>query len=193
MSPVDAHEVIGTGENSFMRLSPDGGASVTTQLSHWRVLWCPAGAGHTLFIKSDLTEDKVRIFSDNAAVTRWLQETIQIYLFAEFADKGTPITSAKFSRDGDPRGTVTETATSASETLIMTWYDCIQPFVVVDPPTPPPGWPVGAFTTMFPARSAQVELGSRFAAGNPWAETRDGHQTSSACLAWSETWTKPKG
>ena len=50
---------------------------MTDRLSHWRVLWCPAGAGHALFIKSTLTADRVRIYSDNAAVARWLQRTIE--------------------------------------------------------------------------------------------------------------------
>jgi hypothetical protein len=32
------------------------------------VLWCAAGAGHALFVQSELTEGKVRIYGDNAAV-----------------------------------------------------------------------------------------------------------------------------
>jgi len=49
------------------------------------------------------------------------------------------------------------------------------------------------FSTFFPARSAQVEWNGRFATGQPWAETRGDRQASSACLAWSETWIKPRG
>ena len=41
--PVDPNQVLMTGENSFIRLSPDGGKTITDRLSHWRVLWCPAG------------------------------------------------------------------------------------------------------------------------------------------------------
>jgi hypothetical protein len=44
--PVDPNEVLMTGENSFIRLSSDGGKTQTDRVSHWRVLWCPAGAGH---------------------------------------------------------------------------------------------------------------------------------------------------
>ena len=59
----------------------------------------------------------------------------------------------------------------------------------------PPGFnnrPIGVFSTFFPARSAQVEWNGRFATGQPWAETRGDRQASSACLAWSETWVKPR-
>ena len=47
-SPVDPNAVMMTGENSFIRYSPDGGKTQTDRVSHWRVLWCPAGAGHAL-------------------------------------------------------------------------------------------------------------------------------------------------
>lgn len=75
-SPVDPNRVLMTGENSFIRLSPDGGKTMTDRLSHWRVLWCPAGAGHALFIKSTLTDGKVRIYGDNAAVARSLHDRL---------------------------------------------------------------------------------------------------------------------
>ena len=49
---VDPHDVVMTGENSFIRLSNDGGKTLTDRVSHWRVLWSPAGQGHALFIES---------------------------------------------------------------------------------------------------------------------------------------------
>ena len=72
MPPVDPNEPMMTGENSFIRLSLDGGKNLSDRASHWRVLWCPVGAGHTLFLQSTLTDNKVRIYSDNIAVARWL-------------------------------------------------------------------------------------------------------------------------
>ena len=61
MPPVDPNEVLMTGENSFVRLSADGGKTLTDRTSHWRVLWCPGGAGHVLFIQSTLTDGKIRM------------------------------------------------------------------------------------------------------------------------------------
>jgi len=51
---VDPHDVVMTGENSFIRLSNDGGKTIADRVSHWRVLWCPAGAGHAMFLQSPL-------------------------------------------------------------------------------------------------------------------------------------------
>jgi hypothetical protein len=190
--PVDPNQVLMTGENSFIRLSKDAGKSVSTRASHWRVLWCPAGAGHTLFLQSELTDRQVHVYSDNIAVTRWLQETIEALLFPAFADTRLPVTSAGFERAGDPRSATTETVVTADGELVLTWYDTLEPFVL----NAPPGFndrPLGVFSTFFPARAAQIELGGRFAAGTPWAEMRGDQQSSSACLAWSETWVKPRG
>ena len=85
------------------------------------------------------------------------------------------------------RGTVT----SGADRIRLIWYDCIEPFVL----NAPPGFnnrPIGVFSTFFPARAAQIELNGRVAGGKIWPEQRGERQSSSACLAWSETWVKPK-
>ncbi len=189
--PVDPNHVLMTGENSFIRLSPDSGKTMSDRLSHWRVLWCPAGPGHVLFIQSELTDGRVRIYSDNVAVARWLQRTIETLLYPAFADTKNAVIDAAFERDGDPRSTATETVLATDDEIRLTWYDFIEPFVL----NAPPGFndrPIGVFSTFFPARSAQVVLNGRFAGGTPWPETRGDRQSSSACLAWSETWVKPR-
>jgi hypothetical protein len=172
-SPVDPNNVLMTGENSFIRLSHDGGQTLATRFSHWRVLWCAAGSGHALFAQSELTDGKTRIYSDNAA-----EPTI-------------PVISATFARSGDARSTAVESIDSATDHIRMTWWDTLEPFVL----TMAPGTnnrPIGVFSTFFPARSAQIELNGRFAAGQVWAEKRGDRDSSSACLAWSETWVKPR-
>ena len=189
--PVDPNHVLMTGENSFIRLSLDGGKTMSDRFSHWRVLWCPAGAGHVLFMQSSLADNQVRVYSDNAAVARWLQRTIETLLFPAFADQDLPVLGAEFARCGDPHSTAVETIVATADRIRMTWWDCIEPFVL----TLPPGSnnrPIGVFSTFFPAKSAQVELNGRVAAGRPWPEMRGDRQGSSACLAWSETWVTPK-
>jgi hypothetical protein len=37
-----------------------------------------------------------------------------------------------------------------------------------------------------------VTLNGEVAMGSVWSEMRGDRQSSSACLAWSETWVKPK-
>jgi hypothetical protein len=181
-----------TGENSFIRLSPDGGTTQSDRVSHWRMLWCPAGAGHVLFMQGTLTDGRVRVYSDNIAVARWLQKTIEAVLFPAFADTALPVMAARFERHGGPWSTATETVAAADARITLSWYDCIEPFVL----HAPPGFndrPIGVFSTFFPARAAQIEIDGKVASGSVWAEMRGDRQSSSACLAWSETWVKPRG
>jgi hypothetical protein len=192
MPPVDPNQVLMTGENSFIRLSPDGGKTQSDRVSHWRMLWCPAGAGHVLFMQGTLTDGRVRVYSDNIAVARWLQKTIEAVLFPAFADTALPVMAARFERHGGPWSTATETVAAADARITLSWYDCIEPFVL----HAPPGFndrPIGVFSTFFPARAAQIEIDGKVATGSVWAEMRGDRQSSSACLAWSETWVKPRG
>ena len=96
-NPVDPNSIRLTGENSFIRLVE--GEEQTTRASHWRVLYSPSGAGHVLFLKSDLV-DGVRVYADNIALARWLQEEIESLLFPEFADQSLQVLDAEFSREG---------------------------------------------------------------------------------------------
>jgi hypothetical protein len=80
---------------------------------------------------------------------------------------------------------------SDDDLIRMTWYDCIEPFVLNMPPGTG-GRAIGVFSTFFPARSAQVSLNGRFATGLPWEEERGDRASTSAVLAWSETWVEPR-
>ena len=187
---VDPHDPVMTGENSFVRLSHDGGSTIPERVSHWRVLWSPAGQGHALFIESSLVKN--RIYADNAGVARFLQRTIEVLLYGPFADESLPVTDAQFDRGGHSLSTVEERIVSERDTIIMSWWNLMAPFVL----TMPPGFnnrPIGVFSTFFPARSAQIELNGFTAKGRPWTEMRGDRQSTSACLAWSETWVKPRG
>lgn len=190
-STIDSGKVLMTGENSFIRLSHDGGNTLSERTSHWRVLWCPAGAGHALFMTGGLTDGEVRIYSDNVGVARWLQETIESLLFADFGDVSVPVTPAIFAREGDPRGTVSELIETDDSVIRMTWWNCEEAFVI-NAPGSVTGRPIGVYTTFFPARNAQLSLDGEVGSGQPWVEPREDRQSSSAVLAWSETWVAPR-
>ena len=51
-SPVDPNEVLMTGENSFVRLSPDGGKTMTDPLQSLASPVVSGRAGHVLFMQS---------------------------------------------------------------------------------------------------------------------------------------------
>jgi hypothetical protein len=187
---VDAHDVVMTGENSFIRLSDDGGKTIADRVSHWRVLWSPAGQGHALFIESPLTGNKPRLYADNAGVARFLQRRIEVLLHKPFADESLPIIDATFERDGDSLSTVHERIDSSEDEIILTYWDLMAPFVL----TIPPGAmnrPIGVYSTFIPARGAQLALNGQTATAKVFLQDRFGKPASSCCLAWSETWVGP--
>ena len=188
---TDPNDVVLTGENSFLRLSHDGGETESDRISHWRILWSPAGAGHALFLQSELTEGEVRIYSDNMGLARWLQDTIETLLHPPFADPAVVVCDATFERTGDADSTVVERVLSSEDEVLMAWWDFLDPFVLTEPPGYG-GRPLGVYTTFFPARGAQLTLNEDGATGSLWFPDRHGRQTSSACLAWSETWVRPR-
>jgi len=193
---VDPHDVLMTGENSFIRLSNDGGKTIIDRVSHWRVLWSPAGQGHAMFIETPLTGKErasaPRIYSDNAGVARFLQRTIEVLLHKPFADESIPIIDAAFTRSGNCLGTVEERIVSATDLIILAWWDLMAPFIL----TMPPGAmnrPIGVYSTFIPAKGAQLSVNEQAASASVFPMERFGKPASSCCLAWSESWTKPRG
>lgn len=189
---VDPHDPVMTGENSFIRLSNDGGKTIAERVSHWRVLWSPAGQGHALFIESSLTGKGPRLYADNAGVARYLQRLIETLLYKEFAADTLPVIDAQFERSGNALSTVEERVVSSDDEIILSWWDLMPPFVL----TMPPGAmnrPLGVYSTFLPARSAQLSVNGAAASASVFAQERFGRPSSSCCLAWSETWMKPKG
>ena len=188
---VDPHDPIMTGENSFIRLSHDGGKTVAERISHWRVLWSPAGQGHALFVESSLVR-KAAIYSDNPGLARWLQRTIETLLHKPFADESIGVTDASFERGGDSLSTVYERCTSTRDEILMQWWDLMPPFILTMPPGSM-GRPIGVYSTFLPAKSAQLAINGEAAPGKVFAQERGGRASSSCVLAWSESWTKPRG
>jgi len=189
---VDPHDVVMTGENSFIRLSHDGGKTLSDRVSHWRVLWSPAGQGHALFIESPLTGKAPRVYSDNAGVARFLQRTIEVMLHPPFADESLPVIDAAFERTGNSLSTVEERVDSDEDSIILAYWDLLPPFIL----TMPPGAmnrPLGVYSTFLPARSAQLSVNGEAAKGQVFRADRFGKPATSCCLAWSESWTRSQG
>jgi hypothetical protein len=189
---VDPNDVVMTGENSFIRLSNDGGSTMTDRVSHWRVLWSPSGQGHALFIESPLVGERPVIYADNAGIVRYLQRTIEVLLHKPFADESLPVIDAEFSRTGHSMATVEERITTDDAAIVLSWWDLMKPFIL----TMPPGAmqrPLGVYSTFIPARGAQLSVNAEASRAKVFPQERFGRPSSSCCLAWSESWTKPRG
>ena len=187
---VDPHDVLMTGENSFIRLSNDGGKTIADRVSHWRVLWSPAGQGHAMFIESTLSKT-IHLYSDNAGMARFLQRTIESLLHPPFADESLPVIDADFTRTGSALSTVEERVSSGKDEIVLAWWDLMVPFIL----TMPPGAmnrPIGVYSTFIPAKSAQLSVNGEAATAKVFPMERFGKPASSCCLAWSESWTRPR-
>ena len=189
---VDPNEVRMTGENSFIRLAKEAGGPETTRASHWRILYSPGGQGHALFLQSDVTDGEVRVYSDNIAVARWLQDEMESMFFPAFADQSIPVIDAEFMAAGDGINHWTETIESPYETVSMAWHDFHESLVIKAAPNARPGRPLGIYSTFTPARQAQLTLNGEVALGTAQPDRLGDTDSSTACLAWSETWTRAR-
>ncbi|MBM3621373.1 MAG: hypothetical protein FJX20_11870 [Alphaproteobacteria bacterium] len=193
MSTADANRVIVTGENPFIRLSEKDGDPETTNASYWRILFSPGGPGHVLYLRSELTENRWRIYSDNIAMARWLQSTVQGMLNAELKDLSIPVTDAEFGKSGDPRYFWTEHLMARGEEIALTWHDIGDPLLIHTQPNAQPNpRPYGVCTVLVPALGARLTRNGVQAKGQPWKREREGRPFSTCCLAFSESWTEAR-
>jgi hypothetical protein len=192
MTTADPNRLILTGENPFLRLSENDGDPNSTDASFWRIVFCPAGPGHVLYLKSELTENRWRIYADNIAMARWLQSTVQGMLNAETADAAIPVLDARFTRSGDPRYFWTERVVTRDEEITLTWYELGEPLLIHTQPHAQPERPYGVCTVLLPALGARLSRNGVQAAGRPWPRAREGRPFSTCALAFSESWTESR-
>jgi hypothetical protein len=187
---VNPNELILIGENSFIRLGTDGSNSASTRCSHWRVLWTPAGSGHALFVDSGITAG-VKVYADRVPLVRFLQKEIEYLLYKPFGDTNLPVIPATFEREGTPPDICSELVHAGKGNLRLSWSAFLEPFNFAADP----GYdnrPIGVQTTFFPAGTAKFTVGDQSAAGAPWKMDRGGKACTTACLAWCETWYRPR-
>ena len=156
------------------------------------------GPGHVLYVKSELTEGRWRIYSDNIAMARWLQKTVQGMLNPELKDLTIPVTDAAFEKSGDPRYFLDRAQTVSAidlRGLALTWYDIGEPLLIHTQPNQAPNpRPLRRVHAAHPRARRTADhrrQGSRKA--TPWARDREGQAFLCTCaLAFSESWTEPR-
>jgi hypothetical protein len=191
---VDGNRVIVTGENQFVRLSEKDGDPHTTEASFWRIVLSPAGPGNVLYLRSELTGDRWKIWSDNVALARWLQRTVQGMLVADLRDESIPVADAVFSKSGDPRAFWTETVDAYGAKLTVTLSEFGDPILVHTKPSSEPPNPrvYGVCTVLVPAGAAHVTLNGTQAKGRAWPRDRLGRPYSTSGLGLAESWTEAR-
>lgn len=183
-----------SGENPGIRLMMKEGAPAATDVSFWRVVYSPVGMGHVAFVTSDLTgngpsSDDVRVaLADNNALVDYIGRDIMSVFNKAHIEKPFTIVKATFQKSGNTSKEWKETIKGGTYTVELIWRDFYTPFLI--------DMPVGGqftygITSMFiPARSADVVINGKKAAGTPFPEPMGAMPSSSAFLAFSETWVK---
>jgi len=194
-SDVKDGKVAVVGENPGIRLVTKEGAPPSTSVSFWRVLQSPAGAGHVCFLTSDITgdgptPDDMRVaFADNEKLAEYVALQLMTAFDKAYGEKPFPVKTARFDRSGDTATAWKETIRSAGTTVELVWRDFYEPFVIESRAGVPHN-PYTILSTFIPARSADVIINGTRAAGNPTPRMRGTRQSSSAFLAFAETWLK---
>ena len=191
-SPIDPNRVLLTGENPYIRLGETAGGTASTDVSFWRILFSPGGPGHVLFLRSELTDDEPRIYTDNVQMTRWLQGEIQGNMNPAFGNLETLAREASFRSSGDLRSFWTEHVNARDEEILLTWYDLGEPFLSHTFPGGNPEFPHGVATVLIPAHGARLTINGRFAKGRPFPEAMGDSTHSTCALAFSESWLTPR-
>ena len=179
-----------TGENPFVRLSPKDGEPNSTDASYWRIIFSPAGPGHVLYLKSELTEGRWRIYSDNIAMARWLQSTVQGMLNAEALRHNDPLCGRAILQSWRSRYFWTEHIRSHGEDISLTWFDIGEPLLIHSQPNQIPNRRYGVCTVLIPALGTRLVRNGVEANGRSWPREREGRPFSTSALALSESWTE---
>ena len=190
-SPVDPNRILLTGENPYIHLGETENGPTSTNASFWRILFSPGGPGHVLFLKSELTDDQPRIYTDNVQMTRWLQGEIESKLNPVFGNLQTLAREASFRSSGDLRSFWTERVNAQDEEISLTWYDLGEPYLSHSFPGAEAEFPHGIATVLIPAHGVRLTINGRFAKGRPFPVQRGDSTDSTCALAFSESWLLP--
>lgn len=194
-SDVKDGKVAVIGENPGIRLVMKEGAPPSTSVSFWRVLQSPAGTGHVCFVTSDIkgdgpTPDDIRLaFADNEKLAEYVALQLMTAFDKVYGEKPFPVRRARFERSGDTMTAWKETLTADGYTIDLVWRDFYEPFAIESRAGVPHN-PYTILSTFIPARAADVIINGTRAAGAATPRLRGTRQSSSAFLAFAETWLK---
>jgi hypothetical protein len=197
---VKLGKVYVTGENPGIRLLDKENGTVLTAVSYWRIIWSPVGPGHICYVTTGdgKSPGELRVaFVDNRKLYEFLTQQIMTILDGSISQRPFTVVQATFSDPG--QGTFSDSGDVMKErgvtfksdkyTVALVWRDFYEPFQI-DTPVAGGRNPFGITSLFIPAKSADVIINGKKAPGNVYAQKRGPAQSSSAFLAFSESWVK---
>ena len=189
---VKIGKVFVSGENPVIRLldKPDG--TPLAVASFWRIIWSPVGAGHVCYVTTGdgKSSGDLRVaLVDNQKLFDYLTNDILGTYDKSYQERPFKTIQATFSKSGDALTDWKEVCRSEQYTVELVWRD-FYPAFQLDTPTGGPRNPFGLTSLFIPAKSADLIVNGKKISGNVYPQMLGPAQSSSAFLAFSETWIK---
>lgn len=198
--PINPGRVDWSGENPGMYLKEAADGPFVTLISFFRVVLSPHGRGHAAFIFQDPHGDgkdpgkRNVCITDNEPLARYLKENFVTH-FAAF--KGVKALSdfrfekgSNFTTSGDARTTYTERFRGERSEVSLTWEPLGDVFMVEMPKEKSATGQHEMFSLFVNASGVSVSINNQGVAGRPVPRDMAGKASSTAFLAFSETWVR---
>ena len=197
---INRSRVDWSGENPGMYLkeSPDG--PFTTLVSFFRVVLSPHGRGHALLlleapgVNTSLPEALNVCVTDNEPLARWL---VKEFATSFGAFRGVPalrtlpyVPLSGVQASGDQRASYMEWVKGEDVEVTLSWEHLGEPFMVNIPKEKSATGKHALHSLFVDARSVTATVNGRTLKGRPFPCEFAGRQSSTAFLAYSETWLR---
>jgi hypothetical protein len=187
------------GENPAMTLYVPGSDRPLAIASYWHCTYSELGSGRALVFWSEQHPNYTDsafgsgIFTDRIPLARMLVETLAQY-FPEF--QGIPITDLPYvpavcGHVSDGRQRYSATCTTDGGTLSVEWADPLDQKQISWPAFPAGPQSFDLTTVICPVTRATIAIDGRALPGEIQIGENNGYPSSSAFLAFAETWVGP--
>lgn len=196
--PINPGVVDWSGENPGMYLKADEAGPFTCLVSFFRVVYSPHGGGHGVVILMDPQGNNPNavnaFYTDNRALAEYLKNDY-VSQFAAFKGipglASLPIREAtSFTHAGDARNSWTETIRGPGIDITLTWSELGTPFLVDYKPEQSATGKHYMASLFIPGQRAEVVANGVSGVGKPIPRDMYGTKSTTAFLAFSETWVR---
>jgi hypothetical protein len=197
---VQPGEVDWSGENPGMYLKETPEGSFVTLVSFFRVVASPYGRGHALvlleapLLHRSLPEALNVCVTDNDALARYLVTNFAAHFGAFKGAEALPymeyVPLEGVAASGDTRSAYMEWIKGPGVEVTLSWEDLGEPFMVNIPKEKSATGKHTLHSLFVDARRVTTTVNGRSLKGKPVSREFAGRQSSTAFLAYSETWIK---
>jgi hypothetical protein len=191
--------VLFCGENPGITLYAPATDRVVAVVSYWHCTYSPLGSGHALALwqhqplEQQAGMPSSAVFTDNAPLARMLVDTLTQY-FPEFHDvpvASLPHLPAQCQHRSDGLERYTVICNTSYGDVQVEWADLLDHKHLSWPQFPAGSHTYDLTTVICPCRHATIAIDGQRVPGEVRTDEVEGRPTSSAFLAFAETWIGP--